>query len=269
MPFAELLARLDRIRGLERIRYTSPHPIFFDDELVAAHRELPSLCPHVHLPLQSGSDRILERMRRRYGVEEFLEIARALRAARPDVALTTDLIVGFPGETELDFEDTLAAVDRAGFVDAYSFKYSPRPDTPAAEAFGAGEAVDPAEAQRRLEALQDQQRARTLAYHRSRVGESTSILVEGESARARRSSDRVAQIQGRDPQHRVVNVAADAPRVPEPGELARVRIVEATPHSLIGMGSWQEGQRGEILSDGDPARDARPGWNGKETRQAG
>ncbi len=234
MPFAELLARLDRVPGIERIRYTSPHPIFFDDELVAAHRELDSLCPHVHLPLQSGSDRVLERMRRRYGVARFLEIVAALRAARPDIALTTDLIVGFPGEAESDFEATLDAVARAGFVDAYSFKYSPRPGTPAAEADASGEAVDPAEAQRRLAALQSLQRGQTLDYHRSRVGESTTVLVEGRSARARRSQASAGQWQGRDPQHRVVNAAHGTHGAPEPGEIVEVRLVEATPHSLIG-----------------------------------
>jgi len=232
LPFAELLARLDRVPGLERIRYTSPHPIFFDDELVAAHRELASLCPHVHLPLQSGSDRVLERMRRRYGVEDFLEIARRLRAARPDLVLTTDLIVGFPGESERDFEATLDAVRAAAFVDAYSFKYSPRPGTPAAEA--AGEGVDPVEAQRRLEGLQALQREQTLAYHRSRVGGQTVVLVEGRSVRSQRGAGGREQVQGRDPQHRVVNVGVEDPRAARAGQLIAVHVVEATPHSLIG-----------------------------------
>jgi tRNA-2-methylthio-N6-dimethylallyladenosine synthase len=236
MPFAELLARLDAIEGLERIRYTSPHPIFYDADLVAAHRDLPSLCPHVHLPLQSGSDRVLERMRRRYTAERFLAIVSDLRAARPDIALTTDLIVAHPGETEADFEATLDVVRAAGFVDAYSFKYSPRPGTAAAEQAASGEAVDPAEAQRRLEGLQAQQRAQTLDYHRRRVGEVTSILVEGESARTRRAEAGSRQIQGRDPQHRVVNVDGLAPEGPEApvGAILGVRLVEATPHSLIG-----------------------------------
>ena len=133
MPFAELLARLDGIPGLERIRYTSPHPLFFDEALIRAHGELERLCPHVHLPLQSGSNRILEAMRRRYTRERYLEIAAALRAARQDLVLTTDLIVGFPGESDADFEATLSIVEEAGFVDSFSFKYSPRPGTGAAE----------------------------------------------------------------------------------------------------------------------------------------
>ncbi|MGH0036521.1 MAG: tRNA (N6-isopentenyl adenosine(37)-C2)-methylthiotransferase MiaB [Myxococcota bacterium] len=276
MPFAELLGRLDAVPGLERIRYTSPHPIFFDDELVAAHRELTSLCPHVHLPLQSGSDRVLERMRRRYGADEFQEVVDALRAARPDLALTTDLIVGFPGESERDFEATLEAAERAGFADAYSFKYSPRPGTAAAEITGEAETVDPAEAQRRLEWLQARQRERTLAYHRSRVGETTSLLVEGESARSRRSPDAGRQIQGRDPQHRVVNVDAGqlaAPRVPELGTMLRVRLVEATPHSLIGEPEAAASDRKEsgntaagVKADGRPADDS---WRNALREEAG
>jgi len=236
LPFAELLARLDAVPGLERIRYTSPHPLFFDDELVAAHGELASLCPHVHLPLQAGSDRVLRAMHRRYDREGFLAVAEALRAARPDVALTTDLIVGFPGETEDDFEQTLEAVRRAGFVDSYSFKYSPRPGTRAA---GMPGAVPAEEAGRRLEALQELQRGLTLAYHRGRVGGETEILVEGESRRARRDG-RGAQISGRDPWHRVVNVDVDPAGggglagPPAPGSLLAVEVVEATPHSLIG-----------------------------------
>jgi tRNA-2-methylthio-N6-dimethylallyladenosine synthase len=223
--FAELLRRLDAIPGIERIRYTSPHPLFFDAELVAAHGELASLCPHVHLPAQSGSDRVLERMRRRYTAEAFLERVRALRAARPDIAITTDLIVGFPGETRSDFERTLDLVREAGFVDSFSFKYSPRPNT---RATGFGDAVAADEAQARLEALQALQRDLTLAYHRSRVGGTTRVLVAGESRRG------ASQRSGRDPYHRVVNFAAGADGALLPGAFADLRLVEATPHSLIG-----------------------------------
>lgn len=223
--FAQLLRRLDAIPGIERIRYTSPHPLFLDAELVRAHGELASLCPHVHLPAQSGSDAVLARMRRRYTAREFLERVRALRAARPDVALTTDLIVGFPGETRSDFEQTLSLVREAGFVDSFSFKYSPRPNTPAA---GFEDAVAADEAQARLEELQTLQRDLTLAYHRSRVGGTTRVLVAGESRRGR------SQRSGRDPYHRVVNFAAAADGGPRQGQFAELRLVEATPHSLIG-----------------------------------
>jgi tRNA-2-methylthio-N6-dimethylallyladenosine synthase len=235
VAFAELLRQLAEIPGVARLRYTSPHPIFVDEGLVRAHAELPALCPHLHLPLQSGSDRVLARMRRRHTAAAYLERVETLRRARPDLALTTDLIVGFPGESEADFEATLELVRAAGFVDAYAFKYSPRPGTVAARL---GNPVAPELAQERLERLQALQRDQTLAYHRSRVGEITEILVEGPS---RRGS---GQMQGRDPQHRVVNVAL-APDLapPEPGSLLRVRLVEATPHSLIGEPAEAPGGR--------------------------
>ena len=230
LAFAELLGRLDAISGIERIRYTSPHPLFYDDDLVRAHAELESLCPHVHLPLQSGSTAVLERMRRRYSRQEFLAIPERLRASRPDIAITTDIIVGFPGETREDFEETLSAVREAGFVDSYSFKYSPRPGT---SGLDLGGAVPPEEAQDRLVALQLLQRELTLGYHRSRVGTRTRILVEGASRKGGQ------QLRGRDPYHRVVNVTADA----GPGDVLEVEIVEATPHSLIGVPSEQPAVR--------------------------
>jgi tRNA-2-methylthio-N6-dimethylallyladenosine synthase len=243
MAFAELLGRLDAIPGLDRIRYTSPHPLFFDEALCQAHGELDSLCPHVHLPLQSGSDRVLEAMRRRYGRDEFLAIVERLRASRPDIAITTDLIVGFPGETEADFEDTLDLVRRVGFVDSYSFKYSARPGTGAAELPAA---VPAEEAQRRLVALQTLQRDLTIAHHRSRIGSVTRILLEGASRRG------AGQLCGRDPHRRLVNLAPDAAGLPveaEAGALLEVEIVEATPHSLIGTVRAEDRP-----SDGNPER---------------
>ena len=132
LEFHELLRRLDALPGLARLRYVSPHPAFFDEGLVRAHGELASLQPHVHLPVQSGSDRVLERMRRRYTADDYRRLVDRLRAARPDLAVTTDLIVGFPGESDADFEATLALVRAVGFVDSFTFKYSPRPHTRAA-----------------------------------------------------------------------------------------------------------------------------------------
>lgn len=225
VAFAELVRRLAQVGGIERIRYTSPHPAFFDDALVAAHRDEAKLCPHVHLPLQSGSAAILARMRRRYGPDQYLAIVDGLRAARPDLAITTDIIVGFPGETDADFEATLAVVRAAAFVDAYAFKYSPRPGTAAA---GLPGAVAPEVAQQRLETLQDLMRRLTLDAHRRRVGTDTHVLVEGPSRRG-------GQASGRDPWHRVVNLVPRAGQAaPEAGEIVAARIVEATPHSLIG-----------------------------------
>jgi tRNA-2-methylthio-N6-dimethylallyladenosine synthase len=225
MGFAALLRRLAEIPGVARLRYASPHPLFFDDDLIRAHGELSALCPHVHLPVQSGSDEVLARMRRRYTSGDYRALVDALREARPDIAITTDLIVGFPGETDADFRDTLDLVRDVGFVDAFSFKFSPRPGTAAASMDGA---VPGEVAQARLEELQALQRARTLAEHRARVGETTEILVEGDSCRGG------GQQSGRDPYHRVVNFDAPAGEAPQPGELLRVKIAEATPHSLIG-----------------------------------
>jgi tRNA-2-methylthio-N6-dimethylallyladenosine synthase len=225
LSFAQLLRRLDAVPGLERIRYTSPHPAFFDDALIRAHGELAALCPHVHLPVQSGSDAVLARMRRRHSAAAYRALVQRLRRARPDLALTTDLIVGFPGESHADFEATLELVREVGFVDAYAFKYSPRPNTLAVDF---EDAVPDGVAQERLEALQALQRSLTLTYHRQRVGGLTPVLVEGPS---RRGGD---QLAGRDPYHRVVNLAAPADRAAAPGSLVTVRIVEATPHSLIG-----------------------------------
>jgi tRNA-2-methylthio-N6-dimethylallyladenosine synthase len=223
--FGTLVRRLAEIPGVARIRYTSPHPLFFDDDLIGAHADVEALCPHVHLPLQSGSDRVLERMRRRYSADDFRALAKRLRAARPDVALTTDLIVGFPGETRAEFEETLALVREVEFVDSYSFKYSPRPGTRAA---GLPDPVPGDEAQERLERLQALQRELTLAAHRRRVGGVAEVLVEGESRRG-------GQRSGRDPYHRVVNLEFEDRALPQPGELVTSRIAAATPHSLIGV----------------------------------
>jgi tRNA-2-methylthio-N6-dimethylallyladenosine synthase len=222
--FAALLRRLAEIPGIARLRYTSPHPSFCDEDLIRAHGELPELCPHLHLPVQSGADAVLRRMRRRYAADDYRRLVDRLRQARPDIAITTDLIVGFPGETDGDFRDTLALVREVGFVDSFSFKFSPRPGTAAARA---PDGVPERVAQERLQELQALQRGLTLAAHRARVGERTEILVEGPSRRGG------GQLSGRDPYHRVVNLAVGAEGPAAPGSLADVEIVEATPHSLI------------------------------------
>jgi len=230
VPFADLLEQLAAIPGVARLRYTSPHPVFFDAALIRAHAELDALQPHVHLPVQSGSDAVLERMRRRYDRAHYLGLVAQLRKARPDLALTTDLIVGFPGETRRDFEDTLRLVSEVAFVDSYAFKYSPRPGTAASEL---PDRVPSAEAQERLAELQALQRSLTLAYHRRRVGETVEVLVEGPSRKASAGSlGDDHQMQGRDPFHRVINFQANGGL--QPGQRVRLELVEATPHSLIG-----------------------------------
>ena len=128
-----LLRRLSQVPGIARLRYTTSHPRDMDDDLIAAHRDLPALMPYLHLPVQSGSDRILEAMNRRHTRADYLRVIERLRAARSDLAFTSDFIVGFPGETEADFRDTLSLIDEVGFAGAFSFKYSARPGTPAAD----------------------------------------------------------------------------------------------------------------------------------------
>ena len=224
IPFSELIRRVAGIEGIERIRFTSPHPIFATQDLIDCYRDVPELCPHLHLPVQSGSDRMLAAMNRRYTRAEYLQIVRELRQACPDLALTSDLIVGFPGESEADFEATLELVEDAQFVDSFSFKYSPRPGTAAVRK--QLELVEPAQAQERLERLQGLQRALSLADHRRQIGTRVDVLVEGES---RRGS---GQLTGRSGRHRIVNFESAEPI--EPGRFASVQITGATPHSMLG-----------------------------------
>jgi tRNA-2-methylthio-N6-dimethylallyladenosine synthase len=222
--FAELVRQTAQVPGIERVRFTSPHPIFVTQDLVRCYAEVPELCPHIHLPVQSGSSRVLGAMNRRHTREDYLRVVDALRNARPDIAMTTDLIVGFPGETEEEFAETLSLVEAVGFVDSFSFKYSPRPGTPAVRR--GLEPVDARESQARLVELQTLQRASTLRAHRLRIGTRTRVLVEGPSRRGG------SQQMGRCPYNRIVNLfAGDAA---SPGVFVDVDIVETTPHSLLG-----------------------------------
>jgi tRNA-2-methylthio-N6-dimethylallyladenosine synthase len=175
---------------------------------------------------------MLERMRRRHTGDDYRRLVERLRDSRPDLAITTDLIVGFPGESDEDFSDTLRLVRDLRFTDSFSFKYSPRPGTTAASF---SDAVPERVSQRRLEELQDLQRSLTLDAHRSRVGETTEVLVEGPSRRGG------VQLVGRDPFHRIVNFSSEPERSPVPGSLVRMEIVEATPHSLIGALAEERG----------------------------
>ena len=222
--FADLLRRVAEVPGIRRIRFTSPHPSFVSDDLIEAYRELPQLCPHLHLPVQSGSDRVLAAMNRRYDRATYVDIVARLRAARPGIALTTDLIVGFPAETPDDFRQTLGLMREVRFTDSFSFKYSERPGTPA-QRRGLGE-IDPVEAQARLAEMQTLQGELTLEAHRARVGGRTDVLVDGHS---RRGSH---HFSGRDPHNRLVNFSAgsDIAR----GAYADVAIDGYTPHSLLG-----------------------------------
>ena len=176
IDFAALLAMVDGVAGIERIRYTSPHPKDVRERLVAAHAELPSLCEHIHLPLQSGSSRILKAMRRTYNRERYMKRVEMIRASVPDCAITTDIIVGFPGETEDDFRETMEVVDEVGYDSAFTFVFSPRRETEAATLAESGSASREAERMARLVELVQR---RALERSERFVGTMQEVLVEG------------------------------------------------------------------------------------------
>jgi tRNA-2-methylthio-N6-dimethylallyladenosine synthase len=222
MSLGELLLQVAQLPGIERLRFTTSHPLNFNDSLVAAYARTPKLANHLHLPVQSGSDRVLGLMRRGYTVLEFRDKLRRLRAVRPDITLSTDIIVGFPGETERDFEATLALVRDVGFDQSYSFIYSRRPGTPAASL---PDDVTHEEKQQRLVRLQTLLDAQQLAISRAMVGTRQRVLVE---RHARRD---VQQLAGRTENNRWVNF--DGPDALLQG-FADVLVTEAMPHSLRG-----------------------------------
>ncbi|MDP3938580.1 MAG: tRNA (N6-isopentenyl adenosine(37)-C2)-methylthiotransferase MiaB [Deltaproteobacteria bacterium] len=222
MPFHELLAALDEVPGIARIRFTSSHPRYVTDGLIEAYRRLKHLCPHLHLPVQSGSDRVLERMHRRYSREEYAAIVARVREARPDIAITTDLLVGFPGESEEDFEATLALMREVRFSDAYTFAYSERGGTRAAEF---ADQLPEKIRKERLARLLALQKAIGFEENRSRVGCVEDVLVEG------RSKTRPEKLAGRTGQNKIVTFAGDPALA---GTLAPVRILQAFPNSLGG-----------------------------------
>ncbi len=216
-----LFERLAAIPGLARIRYTTSHPNDFGDDLIAAHAEIAKLMPYVHLPAQSGSDRILKAMNRRHGTADYLAIIARLRDARPDVALSSDFIVGFPGETEAEFDATLALIDAAGLASAYSFKYSPRPGTKAAGM--AGQIADSIKAER-LARLQARVDARRRAFDVASVGKTMDVLFEKPGRHA-------GQIGGKTPYLQAIHVDGPAELI---GRVAAVEIVGVKSNSLDG-----------------------------------
>jgi tRNA-2-methylthio-N6-dimethylallyladenosine synthase len=220
--FAELLHALDAIDGLRRIRYTSPHPQDMKEDVVLAHARLDSVCPHMHLPLQSGSTRVLKEMRRTYSRERFLDRVALIREHNPDIALTTDIIVGFPGETEDDFAETLAVCEEVGFDGAFTFIYSPRRETEAAEL--TDRFVDHDVAVARMERLVEVIQRRANERAQRFVGRTLDVLVEGASR-----TD-AARLRGRSGHGKVVNFTGLA----EPGEIVPVEITGATSQTLAG-----------------------------------
>jgi tRNA-2-methylthio-N6-dimethylallyladenosine synthase len=223
--FPSLLEHVNHIEGLRRIRFTTSHPKDLSDGLIEAFCRLDKLAPHIHLPVQSGSDRVLRRMNRGYAREFYLKKVEKLCNARPDIAITSDIIIGFPGEESVDFEATVDLVRRVGFDSLFLFKYSDRPGVPAARF---SDKVPEAVKGERFSTLLEVQRGFTLKRNKALVGTTQEVLVEGPSKKS------VIQLTGRTPCNRIVNFADGAGSMACVGEILPVRIVEAFSHSLLG-----------------------------------
>ena len=226
LAFGKLLRACGGVTGLERVRFTSPHPKDFTDDVIAAMAETPNVMHSLHMPLQSGSDRVLRAMRRSYRQERYLSILERVRAAMPDAAVSTDIIVGFPGETDEDFEQTLHVVREARFAQAFTFQYSRRPGTPAADL---PDQLPKAVVQGRYERLVAVQEEISWAENRAQVGRVLDVLVaEGEG----RKDGATARLSGRAPDNRLVHFAPGGTS-PRPGDVATVEVTYAAPHHLV------------------------------------
>ncbi|MDA0338525.1 MAG: tRNA (N6-isopentenyl adenosine(37)-C2)-methylthiotransferase MiaB [Proteobacteria bacterium] len=219
-----LMRQLANIDGLARIRYTTSHPRDVDDDLIAAHRDVPQIMPFLHLPVQSGSDRILTAMNRRHSAADYYAIVARLRDARPDLALSSDFIVGFPGESDDDFEATMTLIRDIGFVQAYSFKYSPRPGTPAADQ---EDQVPEQVKSERLAILQAELNAQQVAFNKKCIGEIMPVLLE-------KPGRNTAQLVGRSPYMQAVSVDVEGALDSVRGRVFHVEITGALPNSLAG-----------------------------------
>ncbi|MEV5001537.1 tRNA (N6-isopentenyl adenosine(37)-C2)-methylthiotransferase MiaB [Nocardioides sp. LML1-1-1.1] len=231
--FSKLLRACGEIEGLERVRFTSPHPAEFTDDVIEAMAETPNVMPSLHMPLQSGSSKVLKDMRRSYRQERFLGIIERVRAALPDAAITTDIIVGFPGETEEDFQETLKVVREARFSGAFTFQYSKRPGTPAAEL---DDQVPQADVTDRYNRLVDLVNEITWSENQRLVGRELELMVaEGEG----RKDAETRRLSGRAPDNRLVHFEADFSQVdgePRPGDMVTVEVTYAAPHHLVADG---------------------------------
>jgi len=221
VSLGELAYLLAEIDGLDRLRYTTSHPRDMDDGLMAAHRDLDILMPYLHLPVQSGSDSILKAMNRRHTAAEYMDVIARIKTARPDMALSGDFIVGFPGETDRDFEDTLKIIADVGYASAYSFKYSTRPGTPGANL---GDQVPEAVKNERLWRLQDLVNAQTTAFHASCVGKTLPVLID-------RPGRMPGQVGGRSPYLQAVHLDGSTDLI---GAVHQVEIVGTSTNSLVG-----------------------------------
>ena len=217
--FARLLYALAEVDGLKRIRYTTSHPRDMNNDLYRAHAEIPQLMPYLHLPVQAGSDRILDAMNRHHTRDDYMRIIDRLREARPDMALSGDFIVGFPGETDRDFADTLSLINDVNYASAYSFKYSPRPGTPASLS---EDQVPEDVKSERLQSLQQLISAQQFAFNQAKVGEVMDILIE-------RPANRANQMAGRSPWMQAVHFSSDVGTI---GDIVSLKITEAHQNSL-------------------------------------
>ena len=226
LKFGDLLRTLGELEGLERIRFTTSYPRDITRKMVEAMAEVTEVCHHIHLPVQSGSDKVLRLMNRTYTRSWYVDSVNRLRDAMPDIAVSSDIIVGFPGETEDDFEQTMSLVGEVGFDSSFSFKYSPRPGTAGEKLWKSGERVEDSTAGERLSRLQEYQRKITLAKNMERVGQSERVLVEEES---RNDS---SWLSGRTEHNRIVNFPGKRELI---GEMVDVRITEGLANSLRGQ----------------------------------
>ncbi len=222
LTFAELLVAVAQVPGIRRVRFTTSHPRDFHPDITQAIDAHSQICDHVHLPVQAGASRILERMCRGYTREEYLAKIEMIRAARRPISVTTDIIVGFPGETEKDFEETLSLLDRAQYDGAFSFKFSPRPNTPA---LALADPIPEEEKGRRLAVLQERQRQIQTARNQGLVGQAFEVLVDGQSRKE-------AQWAGRTSSNRVLNFTSPLENLL--GNYIQVRVTSAGPNSLVG-----------------------------------
>jgi tRNA-2-methylthio-N6-dimethylallyladenosine synthase len=222
MRFAELLLAVADVPGIRRVRFTTSHPSDFGRDIVEAMEAEPKVCEHVHLPVQSGSTKVLRAMQRTYTREEYLEKIAMIRNSLRPIAITTDIIVGFPGETEADFEETLSLLDEVKYDSLFSFKYSPRPNTPSLKM---EDAIPEEEKGRRLAVLQDKQREIQKERNAKMIGETFEVLVSGKSRREN-------QWSGYTSSYRLANFTSQAEELL--GTYVQVRVTGATPNSLVG-----------------------------------
>jgi tRNA-2-methylthio-N6-dimethylallyladenosine synthase len=222
--FAELLAAVGEVPGIRRVRFTTSHPRDFGRDIIEALDAVPTLCDHVHLPVQSGSDRVLNAMQRLYTREQYLERISWMKAAKREISITSDVIVGFPGETEADFEETLSLLDEVGYDSVFTFKYSPRPNTPS---LALEDAIPDEEKARRLEVLMARQREVQIARYKRYIGTVSEVMVEG------RNESR-GQWIGRTSQNKTLNFTAPESAGPSVGSYVPVRATASFPNSLVG-----------------------------------